>query len=277
MASRFFGSRREKYTEQIGAGIIGELKTLAISMTGAGIVEVVPGWLYCNGVAISRATYEALFTAIGTAYGVGDGSTTFNIPDYRGRSIIAAPDGQVGATRATAATRGTVVGAETVTLTTAQLPVHTHTLTGSPSLSGSPTLSGAPALTGVIARSGSVTGSITGTPSISDPGHTHPAQRASFSGGSWAFGSGASTGGSPSTIESATTGITAGVGTLGVSVTDGLTVNNGTLATGVGTLAAGVGTLATAIGSLAASNTGSGTAVPNLHPAQGAGGVIIRY
>jgi len=42
------------------------------------------GWLQCNGAAVSRATYAALFTAIGTVYGSGDGSTTFNLPDARG-------------------------------------------------------------------------------------------------------------------------------------------------------------------------------------------------
>ena len=42
------------------------------------------GWLECDGSAISRTTYSALFAAIGTTWGVGDGSTTFNIPDLRG-------------------------------------------------------------------------------------------------------------------------------------------------------------------------------------------------
>lgn len=41
------------------------------------------GWLLCNGQAVSRTTYADLFAVIGTAYGVGDGSTTFNIPDLR--------------------------------------------------------------------------------------------------------------------------------------------------------------------------------------------------
>lgn len=45
------------------------------------------GWLYCNGQAVSRTTYSALFSAIGTAFGTGDGSTTFNVPDLRGRFI----------------------------------------------------------------------------------------------------------------------------------------------------------------------------------------------
>ena len=43
------------------------------------------GWLLCFGQAISRTTYSTLFTAIGTTYGVGDGSTTFNLPDMRGQ------------------------------------------------------------------------------------------------------------------------------------------------------------------------------------------------
>lgn len=42
------------------------------------------GWLLCQGQAVNRTTYAALFAAIGTAFGVGDGSTTFNVPDMRG-------------------------------------------------------------------------------------------------------------------------------------------------------------------------------------------------
>lgn len=45
------------------------------------------GWLKCNGAAISRTTYAALFAAIGTAFGVGDGSTTFNLPELRGEFL----------------------------------------------------------------------------------------------------------------------------------------------------------------------------------------------
>lgn len=44
------------------------------------------GWLLADGTAVSRTTYSALFTAISTTYGVGDGSTTFNLPDMRGRA-----------------------------------------------------------------------------------------------------------------------------------------------------------------------------------------------
>lgn len=60
-----------------GASIIGEVRAI----TSATIPN---GWLLCDGSAVSRSTYALLFAAIGTAYGAGDGSTTFNLPDYRG-------------------------------------------------------------------------------------------------------------------------------------------------------------------------------------------------
>ena len=75
------------------------------------------GWLLCDGSAVSRTTYAALFAAIGTAYGTGDGSTTFNLPNTQDRIPVG-----VSGTRA----RGTTGGASTVTLTTAQLPAHSH-------------------------------------------------------------------------------------------------------------------------------------------------------
>ena len=46
-----------------------------------------PGWMECDGMAISRTTYAALFAVIGTTYGAGDGQTTFNLPDLRGEFI----------------------------------------------------------------------------------------------------------------------------------------------------------------------------------------------
>lgn len=45
------------------------------------------GWLYCDGSAVSRTTYAQLFSILSTTYGAGDGSTTFNLPDYRGRFL----------------------------------------------------------------------------------------------------------------------------------------------------------------------------------------------
>jgi microcystin-dependent protein len=82
------------------------------------------GWLECNGAAVSRTTYATLFSAIGTTYGTGDGSTTFNLPAQARRTLV----GKGGSGTATLAnTIGSTGGAETHTLTTSQLPSHTHT------------------------------------------------------------------------------------------------------------------------------------------------------
>ena len=52
------------------------------------------GWLKCNGAAISRTTYASLFSVIGTTFGSGDGSTTFNVPELRGEFIRGYDDGR---------------------------------------------------------------------------------------------------------------------------------------------------------------------------------------
>lgn len=88
------------------------------------------GWLFCAGQAVSRTTYATLFAIIGTTYGTGDGSTTFNIPDLRGRFPLGKDDmGGTSANRVTATQAdnlGQGTGAENHTLTTAQMPAHTH-------------------------------------------------------------------------------------------------------------------------------------------------------
>jgi microcystin-dependent protein len=81
-----------------------------------------PGWLLCDGSAVSRTTYGTLFTAIGVAYGAGDGSTTFNLPDLRGRAPIGAGTGSGLTARALAAK----MGEEAHPLTTAELAAHAH-------------------------------------------------------------------------------------------------------------------------------------------------------
>ena len=58
-----------------------------IFLPWAGGLVAPAGWLLCNGAAVSRTTYATLFLAIGTAWGAGDGSTTFNVPDFRGAFI----------------------------------------------------------------------------------------------------------------------------------------------------------------------------------------------
>lgn len=86
------------------------------------------------GQAISRTTYAALFSLIGTTFGVGDGSTTFNIPDLRGR-VPVPPDNMGGAAAGRVTTAGSLVdgttvgatgGAQNHTLTVAEMPSHFH-------------------------------------------------------------------------------------------------------------------------------------------------------
>lgn len=64
-------------------GSAGELPAGVIVMTAKSSADT--GWLLCDGGAVSRTTYSTLFTAIGTTYGSGDGSTTFNLPDLSSR------------------------------------------------------------------------------------------------------------------------------------------------------------------------------------------------
>lgn len=93
----------------------------ALTPTGAMLLyagNTVPtGFLLCDGRAVSRTTYAALFAAIGTTHGSGDGSTTFNLPDMRGRTAVGvAPDANLGVT----------FGTNSVGLTKDQNAAHDH-------------------------------------------------------------------------------------------------------------------------------------------------------
>lgn len=74
------------------------------------------GWMFCNGDLVSISEYETLFNLIGTNYG-GDGESTFALPDLRGRIPIHMGNGFVLAETG---------GVEAITLTTAQIPAHSH-------------------------------------------------------------------------------------------------------------------------------------------------------
>lgn len=79
------------------------------------------GWLLCNGAAVSRTTYDALFAVVGTTYGAGDGSTTFNLPNLKGRVPVGLDASQVEFDAL-----GEIGGEKMHTLTTAEMPVHGH-------------------------------------------------------------------------------------------------------------------------------------------------------
>ncbi|WGW02973.1 phage tail protein [Tropicibacter oceani] len=80
------------------------------------------GFALCQGQLLPIAQYSALFSLLGTFYG-GDGRTNFGLPDMRGRTAIGFGDGP-GLTSRNIGQKG---GTETVTLTTAQIPAHSHT------------------------------------------------------------------------------------------------------------------------------------------------------
>jgi len=79
------------------------------------------GWAFCDGTSLAITSYEALYQLIGTTYG-GDGVTNFALPDLRGRLPLHQGRGQ------STYTLGQNGGLENVTVTTNQLPAHTHTL-----------------------------------------------------------------------------------------------------------------------------------------------------
>lgn len=86
-----------------------------------------PGWLVADGSAVSRTTYAALFAAIGTRYGVGDGSTTFNLPDPRGRVLRALDLGKgLDPGRVQGSTQDSALGSHTHNGSTGSAGSHTH-------------------------------------------------------------------------------------------------------------------------------------------------------
>lgn len=86
------------------------------------------GWAFCDGQLLAIAQNQALFALLGTTYG-GNGQTTFALPDLRGRAPMHAGPSSAG--NVALGERG---GAESVTLTAGQLPIHTHTLAASSDL-----------------------------------------------------------------------------------------------------------------------------------------------
>lgn len=167
------------------------------------------GWLLCYGQTVSRTTYAGLFAAIGTTFGTGDGSTTFVLPDCRGRVHAGKDDmGGTAASRLTTAgssvdgaTLGASGGAETHTLTAAEMPAHTHANTLS-----DPTHAHANTLT--------------------DPTHAHPYQAANAGAGNAAGNPGGYA--NASTTSPAATGIT--INNAGAAT--GITINNVSAGTG---------------------------------------------
>jgi microcystin-dependent protein len=142
------------------------------------------------GQAISRTTYSALFAMFGTIYGSGDGSTTFNIPDLRGRVVAGKDDmGGSAANRLTSGgsgiagtALGATGGAEIHTLTTTEMPAHNHGISDPGHAHG--VSGGNLGGTGVSPQSGTTTNCLTGATGIVINGATTGISIQSNGGGS---------------------------------------------------------------------------------------------
>lgn len=90
--------------------------------------SVPSGWLRCDGTEVSRTEYASLFAAIGTTFGAGNNSTTFNLPNFKGRSPVGVGQGNTAEGGGFGANRlnGEVGGAETHTLILPEMPAHSH-------------------------------------------------------------------------------------------------------------------------------------------------------
>jgi microcystin-dependent protein len=110
------------------------------------------GWAFCNGQILAIAQNSALFALIGTTYG-GNGQTTFALPDLRGRVPVHAGQGP----GLSPYSLGEQAGSETVTLLTAQMPMHTHQLNGSTAPGAAQSPNGAVLAAGLDSQGGNNT------------------------------------------------------------------------------------------------------------------------
>lgn len=117
-------------TTQVATTAFANSAAAAVMPTGSLIqwstTSAPSGFLLCNGAAVSRTIYSALFAVIGTTFGAGDGSTTFTLPDLRNRFAVGA--GDLYALAATGGSKDAIVVAHTHT-TTVTDPGHTHNYT----------------------------------------------------------------------------------------------------------------------------------------------------
>lgn len=208
----------------------------------------VGGWLWRDGSAVSRTTYAALFAVLGVSYGAGDGSTTFNLPDSRGR--VEAGKDDMGGTAAnrlnvtlTGTRASTANGVITALSSTAGLAVGmkvfgtgigTSAVINSIDSATQVTLSVNNSATGTASiRFGVVDGATLGasggsqvhtlaasqipahTHPVTDPGHTHTDNTATGGAGGLSFGVGDNGTSASATTGSSTTGITVGANTGG--------------------------------------------------------------
>lgn len=182
-------------TDAVNLSQLSALLPTGVVLPFAG-TSVPGGFLLCYGQAVSRSTYAVLFGVIGTTYGSGDSTTTYNLPDFRGIVAAGADNmGGVAANNLTGYVVGSVGGDQYATLSTTNLPAHNHTVTDPGH-----------------------------THTVTDPGHVHGplSPNTSFvgensSGPAAALGSGTIFNPGVATTASAVTGITNASNTTGIT------------------------------------------------------------
>jgi microcystin-dependent protein len=107
---------------KLNSTLVQALQMPAGAITMYGAASAPTGYLLCDGTAVSRVTYAALFTAISTTYGPGNGTTTFNLPNLKGKVPVG-----LDSADATFDALGDTGGHKTHTLTSSEMPSHTHT------------------------------------------------------------------------------------------------------------------------------------------------------
>jgi len=215
-----------------------------------------PGWLLAYGQAVSRTTYKNLWNTIGTTYGSGDGTTTFNLPDCRGRSLAGRDNmGGVAAGRITLAktidgTQLAASGGSQADTPAGTVPGHYHTFG---------------ALTAITTGATSLSGTTTFVTSVgAEAGHTHTPgsfrAKISYAGGKW-FGR-ITDGVSPSwaaTVElGGSMGVSSNTDTYGAEIW-GTTSGGSSHGHGVGTAAVGISNSTSTSGCIGGSATGACT------------------
>ena len=185
---------------------IGLLPPVGSVSTYAGI-QAPTGYILCDGSAISRTVYHALFQVIGTTYGSGDGSTTFNVPNLKGKFVVGFDSAQTEFDNLSE-----TGGAKTHTLTIAEMPSHNHD--------------------GLTQSAGTHTHTITDpghSHAITDPSHTHTSNAI---GGQGNYGLALADGTNTVTSTDSSSGelnVWTTPGTLSInSSTTGITVNSNT-------------------------------------------------
>lgn len=119
------GINKKTKAENVGVGGEATGDTLPIGATIEWHSDIIPeNWLLCDGQAVSRTDYAELFNVLGTKYGTGDGSTTFNLPDLQGKVAVGKDENDTDFN-----VLGKTGGEKEHTLTVAEMPEHSHVLT----------------------------------------------------------------------------------------------------------------------------------------------------